>query len=195
MSTARSVEIALFPLDTVLFPGGRLPLRVFEPRYLAMTRECLRDQAPFGVCLIAEGREVGSPAMPAEVGCLARIETWETVQPGLIQLVARGEQRFRLLSTRVREDGLLLGQALPLEAEPPQAVATRHAPCVDLLRRLVDRFGETHFPPPHAFDDASWVGHRLAEVLPLDRLERQRLLVSNDALARLDRLVGQAGRF
>ena len=83
-------EIPIFPLGTVLFPGGLLPLRLFEQRYLEMAKTCLRDAAPFGVCLIREGAEVGAPATPEPVGCLARIAHWDMQQLGLLQIVAQG---------------------------------------------------------------------------------------------------------
>ena len=84
----------------MLFPGGVLPLRVFEARYMDMTRDCIRDNKPFGVCLIREGREVGAPAVPEPVGCLARIAEWDMQQLGVMTLRTVGTERFRLLSTR-----------------------------------------------------------------------------------------------
>lgn len=182
-------RIPVFPLDTVLFPGGMLPLRIFEQRYLSMTKACLRDGTGFGVCLISEGREVGRPAMPSEVGCLAEIVHWEMPQLGIFHLLARGTRRFRLLSTTVGDDGLVSAEVAMLEPEPAAPVAGRHALCAELARELVKRFGEDQFPPPHRYDDASWLSYRLAEVLPIDRVEKQRMLVSNDATARLDRVL------
>jgi Lon protease-like protein len=99
-------EISLFPLHTVLFPGGLLPLRVFEPRYMEMVSACLRGNEPFGVCLIREGREVGAPAVPHSVGCLARIAQWDMQQLGVLNIVARGERRFRIVERSVQPDGL-----------------------------------------------------------------------------------------
>ncbi|MBI1395665.1 MAG: peptidase S16 [Betaproteobacteria bacterium] len=186
---AERSEIPIFPLQTVLFPGGVLPLRIFEQRYLEMTKACLRDNSAFGVCLISEGSEVGEPALPVDVGCLARISEWEMPQLGIFNLVTRGEERFRLLSTQTRPDGLLTGEIIPLEPEPHAGVGPQHATCVEVLEQLVDKLGESYFPQPHPFDDATWVGYRLAELLPLDLLEKQRMLVSNDALARLDRVL------
>lgn len=182
-------RIPLFPLNTVLFPGGMLPLRIFEQRYLSMTKACLRDGTGFGVCLINDGQEVGRPAMPSEVGCLAEIVHWEMPQLGIFHLLARGTRRFRLLSTTTAEDGLVSGEVALLDPEPTVPVAERHALCAELVRELVKRFGEEQFPPPHHYDDASWLSYRLAEVLPIDRLEKQRMLVSNDATARLDRVL------
>jgi Lon protease-like protein len=184
----RASTLPIFPLNTVLFPGGRLPLRIFEQRYLAMTKACLKDDSPFGVCLITEGGEVGQPAMPADVGCIARITAWEMPSLGIFELVTRGEERFRLMNTRTGDDGLITGEVVLLEAEPPAPVAERHHVSVEVLERVIEKFGEEHFPPPHRFEDATWVGYRLAELLPLSLVEKQRLLVSNDAIARLDRI-------
>ncbi|HEX6690478.1 MAG TPA: LON peptidase substrate-binding domain-containing protein, partial [Burkholderiales bacterium] len=99
-------NVPLFPLNTVLFPGGRLPLRIFEQRYMDMAKVCLKDGSPFGVCLIVEGREVGDPAVPAEVGTLARISHWDMPQLGVLEVVALGSQRFRIKSRRVEPSGL-----------------------------------------------------------------------------------------
>jgi Lon protease-like protein len=184
----RATTLPIFPLNTVLFPGGRLPLRIFEQRYLAMTKACLKDDSPFGVCLISEGGEVGQPATPADVGCIARITAWEMPSLGIFELMTRGEERFRLMNTRAGEDGLIIGEIVALEAEPPATVADRHHVSVEVLERVIAKFGEEHFPPPHRFEDATWVGYRLAELLPLSLVEKQRLLVSNDAIARLDRI-------
>lgn len=173
----------------MLFPGGVLPLRIFEQRYLAMTKRCLRDQTSFGVCLITEGREVGTPALPADVGCVARIERWDMPQLGIFHLVTRGDQRFRVLQADTQADGLLLGEVTLLDAEPTATVGERHGPCVEVLRKLVEKLGEEYFPGPHPYDDASWVSYRLAELLPLDLVEKQRMLVENDPLGRLDRIL------
>jgi Lon protease-like protein len=82
----------------VLFPGGRLPLRIFEQRYMEMAKACLRDGTPFGVCLIRDGAEVGAAATPMEVGTLAKIESWDMPQLGVLQVSALGERRFRILN-------------------------------------------------------------------------------------------------
>ena len=101
-------DVPLFPLHTVLSPGGLLPLRIFEQRYLEMAKDCLRAGTPFGVCLIREGAEVGAPATHEDLGCLARITQWDMQQLGLLQVIAQGGERFRVLARRVRADGLIL---------------------------------------------------------------------------------------
>jgi uncharacterized protein len=179
-------EHFIFPLGTVLYPGGALPLKIFEQRYLEMTKTCLRDERPFGVCLIREGREVGTPAVPETVGCLATIERWEMPQLGVFHLVARGTDRFRLLETRVAENGLMSGDIERI-AELP-AAAAMDAACRDILKRIIERVGEDNFPSPIALDDPLWVGYRLAEILPLEMHLKQQLLELTDASERLARL-------
>ena len=186
-------DLPLFPLNTVLFPGGRLPLRVFEQRYMAMATACLKDGSPFGVCLIREGREVGAPAVPATVGTLARIAEWDMPQLGLLQIVAQGEGRFRLLERRVQPDGLARGRIEPIADDEDCAVPPAGARCARLLERVI---GETPaaIATPHRLDSASWVGMRLAELLPLPLESKQELLEMTDARARLDRLTGFLSR-
>ena len=179
-------EHYIFPLGTVLFPGGALPLRIFEQRYIEMTKICIRDSKPFGVCLIREGSEVGTPAVPETIGCLATIERWDMPQLGLFELVARGGERFRLLESRVAANGLMSGSIERLPADTP---ASRVDPaCREVLELIINRVGAAHFPEPVSLDDATWVGCRLAEVLPLDARVKQTLLEIDDAGERLDRL-------
>ena len=179
-------EHFIFPLGTVLFPGGTLPLRIFEQRYLEMTKACLRDNRPFGVCLIREGREVGDPAVPEPVGCLATIERWDMPQLGMFHLIARGGDRFRLLDTRVAPNGLMSGT---IERLPPDEQAGTVDPaCRQVLKLVIERMGEASFPAPIALDDPAWIGYRLAEILPLEAKDKQELLELRDAGERLQRL-------
>jgi len=179
-------RIAIFPLGTVLFPGGALPLKVFEQRYVEMTKACLRDEQPFGVCLIREGREVGTAAVPEAVGCLASIEQWDMPHPGLFHLLARGGERFRIREMQVAANHLISAVVEPI---PPDVPAGAVAPlCREVLQAIVERVGAERFPAPLQLDDAAWVGYRLAEVLPLEMQLRQELLELTDAGARLERL-------
>ncbi len=187
MSTER-FDLPLFPLNTVLYPGGVLPLKVFEQRYVEMTKRCVRDGSLFGVCLIREGREVGEPAIPANVGCTARIGEWDVPHPNLFHLIAHGEQRFRILRTEVAALGLLMCEAemLPVEAadQAPDEL------CRSVLSAVVDRIGAERFPGPIRLDDPIWIGYRLAEVLPLSTDIRQQLLETDAADRRFEILRG-----
>lgn len=186
-------DLPLFPLNTVLFPGGRLPLRLFEQRYLEMAKVCLKDNAPFGVCLIREGREVGAPAVPAKVGTLARIVDWDMAQLGVLQVVACGEGRFRLLERRTQPDGLARGRAEPIADDEDGPVPAGAARCARLLERVIQETPEA-IAAPHRLDSASWVGMRLAELLPLPLESKQELLELTDARERLERLTGLLSR-
>lgn len=185
------MQMPIFPLGTVLFPGGVLPLRVFEQRYLEMTKACLRDGTDFGVCLIREGREVGSAAVPAEIGCMARIREWDMPQLGIFTLVTEGVGRFRLGARQVDRLGLMRAEVerLPDLAAPDQAPAELEG-CVTLLRSIVERIGQDKLPSAPRYDDPAWVAYRLAEFMPLDPAARQRLLEMDDA----DLLLGVVAR-
>jgi uncharacterized protein len=183
-------DIPLFPLRTVLFPGGELRLRIFEPRYLDMVRQCSREGIPFGVSLILAGAEAGAPALPAAVGTTARIVDFYTLPDGLLGLCVRGEQRFRVRQTRLRDTGLIIGEVEQLDGFEPEPVAPQHALLAVLLERLLEHIGGPHSDAGKAeFDDAHWVGFRLAELLPFEQQTRQQLLELNDACARLDRIL------
>ena len=179
-------EHFIFPLGTVLFPGGALPLKIFEQRDIEMTKVCIRDGRPFGVCLIREGGEVGTPAAPERIGCLASIEKWDIPQLGLFELLARGGERFRLLDSHVAPNGLISGSIERIPADTPSVHVD--SACREVLKLIINRVGEQHFPEPISLDDATWVGCRLAEVLPLDAHVKQSLLEVQDAGARLDQL-------
>lgn len=179
-------EIFLFPLGTVLFPEGMLPLKIFEQRYIEMTKACLRDETPFGVCLIREGREVGAAALPEPVGCIATITQWDMPQLGLFHILARGGQRFRVRETRVGANQLISAQVELLPADPEGGDVD--PACVEVLQAIIDKVGAGHFPAPLKLTDAAWVGYRLAEILPLELAEKQELLEMDDAAARFQRL-------
>jgi len=180
-------ELPLFPLHTVLFPDGRLALRIFEQRYLEMAKACLKHGSPFGVCLIRDGAEVGAPATPSEVGTLARIATWDMPQLGLLQVTARGERRFRIRSRRVQPDGLARAAVDLLSEEADVTVPADLASCVKLLERVIEQHPEL-LERPHRLDSCAWVGARLAELLPLPLATKQALLEIDDPRARLARL-------
>jgi uncharacterized protein len=190
------IEMPLFPLSSVLFPGGELQLRIFEPRYLDLVRECTRYDTGFGVCLILDGQEVGAPAVPAAVGTIARIKDFHRDEEGLLGIVAVGGPRFRVARSRVRSDGLLRGEVEIWPDEPERPVPVEFA----LLQSILERLIETMAPhwrhaPRSAYDDASWLGLRLAELLPLDPGEQQRMLELNDPVRRLVELRDILPRF
>jgi len=184
-----SRDVPIFPLNTVLFPDGRLPLRVFEARYMDMAREALKSGAPFGVCLIREGREVGQPAVPAEVGTLAQILECDMQQMGVLLLSTRGTERFRILESRVNPQGLILARIERLAELADTPLPERFAPCERLLRAVAANQPAPIFLEPVRFESARWVGNRLAEILPLPLPVKQSLLEVDDSLVRLNVLL------
>lgn len=181
------MELPLFPLNTALFPGGVLPLRIFETRYLDMVRDCLRNDTPFGVCIAlpADEAESGSRRM---VGTLGRIVDWDRRPDGLLGITVRGEERFELEQCRLLRNGLLVGQVRVLPWPPETSLPEEFLPLAGFLKRLLDEL-----PPPYRllqgeFDRAGWVSSRLAELLPLELEQKQALLEMDDHLARLHHL-------
>jgi uncharacterized protein len=190
------VEVPLFPLNTVLYPGGQLQLRIFEPRYLDLVRECTRSGSSFGICRILEGGEVGVPARPAAVGTLASITDFSHGADGLLGIATEGGQRFRVLRTRVRSDGLMRGEVQPWPEEEAQQVPVEFSLLPTILERLVENMAPPwRHAPRSSYDDAGWVGFRLAELLPLEGEEQQKLLEMTDPVQRLAALRDILPRF
>ena len=179
------IRIPIFPLNTVVFPGTLLPLKIFEQRYIEMTTRCIRDGTQFGVCLIREGNEVGEPAVPYETGCLASILSWDMQQLGIFLLVTRGERRFRIVEQWTEPNRLRMADVAAFAEEKEEPLPDEHAACADILKAVAKRAGESSFPAPLRYDDAAWVSYRLAEVLPIENTLRQRLLEMPDAISRL----------
>ena len=183
------MPLPLFPLATVLYPGGLLPLRIFEIRYVELMKTCVKDGSAFGVCLITRGSEVatpgGAPPEFARVGTEARIVDWDMPEPGIFAVRASGGTRFEVLAHSVRGDRLVVADVAPIPAEPRRALAAAHAPLARLLEALAAQIGPQRFPAERAFDDASWVGYRLAELLPLPLAVKQSMLEINDSELRL----------
>jgi Lon protease-like protein len=178
-------SIALFPLNIVLFPGGPLPLRIFETRYLDMVRSCMRGDQRFGVVLIREGGEVG-PAETFDVGTMARIIDFHQLSDGFLGLSCVGEQRFRIVGRSRQADGLNLAQIDWIAAEPTVAVPQHHAHLAELLKTVLPELGEVYSGIEMHLSDAAWVGHRLAEILPIAATEKQFCLELEDPIRRLD---------
>jgi Lon protease-like protein len=195
-----STTLPIFPLNTVLFPGGTLPLRIFETRYIDMVRDCLRDESEFGVCLIKKGSEVaaagGAPTEPEAIGCRARIVDWNMEQLGVLQINVQGTERFHIQQLVAEPSGLLRAEVHPLEAEAHFMITSEYEACASLLARIIqqmkqdaevnqDASGKEFFAEPHRLNDASWVSNRLCEVLPISLVAKQKLMELTDAPTRL----------
>jgi Lon protease-like protein len=183
-----TTSIPIFPLNTVLYPGGLLPLKIFEQRYLDMTKACVRDAAPFGVCRIREGQEVGLPAVPEQIGCTALITEWEMPHLGVFHLRTRGQQPFRILRHTTQSDGLIRAEIELLAEAAGEVKPESLALCRRVLEEIIEKVGADYFFPPLARDDPRWTSYRLAEVLPLRPEEKQDLLELRDDGERLERL-------
>lgn len=182
-----TTELPLFPLSTVLFPDGRLGLRIFEPRYLDMVSRCMREDGTFGVCLIRQGNEAGEPAEPHAIGTEARIVDWERNDDGLLGLTIHGQRRFQVDSTRVETDKLLMGEVSWLEDEVV-SLPDEYSPLADLLWQLLHQVAPDRISDGERFSDAGWLSFRLAECLPLESDQAQALLAQDDPIVRLQAL-------
>jgi hypothetical protein len=177
--------VPIFPLGTVLFPGALLPLRIFEVRYMDMAKRCLKEKSPFGVCLIREGQEVGGPAVPEPVGCFASIAECDVEEVGILKVIARGEERFRIVATETTPQGLVMGEVERIQGERDATDAEGFRECSEFLAKVITGIGVKRFAEPLLFDDATWVSFRLAEILPLRNDVKQKLLELTDATLRL----------
>jgi len=180
--------IPLFPLDLVLFPGGHLPLRIFEPRYTDLVSECLRTNTGFGVCLIKKGNEVGGRARCHDVGTYARIVDWHQLDDGLLGITVAAGRRFRVNQFSQRPNMLLLGNIQWLQEEQDYEMGENHQTLQLLLTRILDHYQISYEDQDKHLQDVAWLGYRLAELLPLEPLTRQALLEMEDGLQRLAHL-------
>jgi hypothetical protein len=199
------MQLPLFPLSTVLFPGGVLPLKIFEARYMDMARDCLRDDSRFGVCLITDARasEVSRATPTAGTGCSAIITAWDMQQLGLLHVRVIGQERFEVLESSSQSNGLIVAEIRTIAPDEDRPVPPEHAACVDLLRRIIDdlsaqaaerrREGKVDdvlarlpFEEPYLLESSSWVSNRLCEVLPVPLKAKQKLMELPDGLTRLE---------
>lgn len=186
--TMAKLTIPLFPLHVVLFPGGSLPLRIFEPRYLDMISHCMRNETDFGICLIEEGSEVGNAAKPYPVGTLASVRYFQQLRDGCLGITAQGGQRFRIDTTTVQPNQLLTAEIELIDAEPSTTLPLEFAGLASHLATLIERLGQPYIAMEVNYDDAGWVGSRLAELLPLPLMQKQYFLQLNDPIERLQRI-------
>ena len=191
-----AIEIPIFPLRTVLFPGAVLPLRIFEQRYLTMIRDCAQSDTGFGVCLIREGEEAVSPVKPAQVGTHAQIVDWYTLDDGLFGVSTFGTARFITEAVWQQDDGLFKAKIKVLPEPPETQVPAAYSVLSDVLARFIEKAG-AQYPQstPESVQDATWVGYRLSELLPLSGVEKQHLLELMDPIERLQQLLELMPRF
>ena len=197
MRLADAIHIPLFPLGTVLFSGGVLPLRIFEPRYLSMIGNCMRDDAGFGVVLITEGREAGTAARFHDVGTLARIEDFDRLEDGHLGITCRGERRFRVIEHGIQEDHLITADVEFLAEQVAPPLPDSYPEMKRFLQGLYRReelkvWADSITPD---WENGHWLACRLIEVLPLAAEGRQAFLEmeAGERLVNLARVMDENG--
>ena len=192
-----TISLPLFPLSTVLFPDGVLPLQVFEARYLDMVSRCLTEDTPFGVVLLTQGHEVRTrtrePERFAEGGTLATVCDTAATTPGLLQVVCRGGARFEVVSARQRLNGLWMGEAELVEDDHPVRIPSELQGAADALDRVLASLHDVpqeRWPvqPPFRLEDCGWVANRWCELLPLPNSQKYNMLMLDNPVIRLELL-------
>lgn len=180
-----SYSLPLFPLQTVVFPGGLLPLKVFEPRYMEMVTQVISERASFGICAIYEGRETDMSVKHHAVGTQVQVVDWDMPQPGILHIQTRALERIVVRTSHKEANGLLIGEVEDVSVETATAVPPELTLSAEILHQIIKEIGADKFAQPHDYANAVWVSYRLSEVLPLKLSIRQNLLEMNDSVARL----------
>jgi uncharacterized protein len=200
------MTLPLFPLTTILFPDGRLPLQIFELRYLTMIKQCIADSTAFGVVAQTVPRQPPPDDMTANalaepmsqetftaIGTTATV-VWHAVpQPGLMRIDCVGGQRFLIQRTQQQKLGLWTAEVLPIAADLKIPVPDELADTVLALRQVITSLtlqareaNQIPIAQPYKFDDCGWVANRWCELIPMNAAQRQRLLVLENPLIRLE---------
>jgi len=188
MDDLEKIKIPLFPLNAVLFPGGALPLRIFEPRYLDMVSDCMKNERKIGVVLIENGHEAGAAAKACDIGTLSYISYWHKRNDGMLGITLTGEQRFRVLSTEVKANQLTVAE---VELLPNLAVSNSEynaEQLINLLKQIIAQLEPPYTTMNKFYEDLDWVSARLIELLPLPLEEKQIMLVMSDITERINHL-------
>lgn len=177
--------VPLFPLHTVLFPGGALPLRIFEPRYLDMISNCMKDNSRFAVALIQDGTEVGAAARTFDVGTLVDISYFHMRDDGILGITLQGVEKIRVLETEVLPNQLVMAKVKSITTEPTCELPGEYVYMAQMLRSMIGQLGYPYARLPQHYEDACWVGARLTELLPFPLAQKQYFLQLEDPLQRL----------
>lgn len=182
------LSVPLFPLNTVMFPGGVLPLRIFEPRYLDMVCECMRTDTEIGVVMIRDGKEVGQAAQTQDIGTLCTISYWNKRNDGLLGITLRGARRFRIIDTDVQPNQLIIGNVQALPDTPPVQFQQKYQAMSNLLRKIISQLEPPYTTMPTHYDDLEWISARLVELLPMPLDYKQEMLEYDDVIWRIEQL-------
>lgn len=179
-------SIPLFPLHTVLYPHGRLPLRIFEPRYLDMVSDCMKADSGFGVCLIKQGTETGPAATCFDTGTYAEIIDFSRQPDGLLTITLQGKRRFRVLQTAVRSNNLLTGEIDWMSPDEAEAGPAEYPLLKELYLHIVENYETFYADEDHGALSPALLSYRLAEFLPFDNGIKQEILETDSVQDRLE---------
>ena len=194
---AGSQWLPLFPLKAVLFPEGVLPLKIVDSSCIDLVRDCMRRDSKFGVVLMKSGAEGDNAGEPEEVGCIARITSWDMPQLGILKIKTRGGLRFKIRHTRRLTNKQLEAQIDPIAPDIAIVPHGAYAACAETLKIIIDDLArrqasgledikESPFTQPIRLDDTGWVADRWSEILPIPLKARQKLLEVEDAESRMN---------
>jgi hypothetical protein len=186
MDVVEKMKIPLFPLNAVLFPGGCLPLRIFEPRYLDMVSECMKTDIGIGVILIEEGQEAGSAAKPHNIGTVSTISYWHQRSDGMLGVTLKGEQRFRILSSEIKPNQLVMAEIELLPDFEVPKVVKHSSDLIKLLKQIIALLEPPYTTMEKYYDSMEWVSGRLIELLPLHLKDKQKMLLMGNVSERID---------
>jgi Lon protease-like protein len=188
MDVTEKIKIPLFPLNAVLFPGGALPLRIFEPRYLDMISDCMKAEGRIGVVLIEEGKEAGAAAKVHEFGTTSFISYWHKRNDGMLGITLTGEQRFRVLATEIQANQLTMAEIelLPQLSAPHEGNDAERL--INLLKQIIAQLEPPYSTMTKYYDDLNWVSGRLIELLPLKLKDKQAMLIMDSVNERINYL-------
>jgi hypothetical protein len=188
MDVLKKIKIPLFPLNAVLFPGGVLPLRIFEPRYLDMISDCMKSECGIGVILIEEGKEAGAAAKVHELGTMSFISYWHKRNDGMLGITLTGDQRFRVLSTEVKPNQLTVAEVELLADFEKHQEEHDSLQFINLLKQIIAQLEPPYTTMTKYYDDMDWVSARLIELLPLQLKAKQNMLAMNNVNERINYL-------
>lgn len=181
---------ALFPLNTVVFPGSVLPLKIFEQRYLNLVKSCMQQQSGFVIVFISEGREVGETPQIFSTGCYVEIIDWHALTDGLLGISIQAKHRVKLSNSSIRHDGLMLAEATPVESnlDKAQPLPESCAPLADTLKQLLEHPYAGQYKNTTDFTNVADICYRLAELLPISNRHKQLLLETETTEQMLNQL-------
>jgi hypothetical protein len=188
MDVLDKIKIPLFPLDAVLFPGGALPLRIFEPRYLDMISNCMKTEGKIGVVLIQDGKEAGIAAKVHDIGTISFISYWHKRNDGMLGITLTGEQRFKVLSTEIKTNQLTIAEVELLPSFDASIEEHEAESFINMLKQIIVQLEPPYTTMTKYYDDLSWVSARLIELLPLRLKDKQTMLAMDNLDERMNYL-------